>query len=139
MKKYLKTLSVLFIALVVLTGCGGGNKKTLTCTMEASESGIDMKYQVKVNYEEEKLKKLVISGDVEVDKQYSSSMSILKTSLDASLKEQFEDFDGASFDSKVSGNKYNFSIEVKNPTAEQEELSYDEAKEYFEANQFSCK
>lgn len=87
----LKAVFILFISLILLTGCGNSNTKTLTCTSNEKLNGKEVKVTVKLKIKDNELKDTKLDIDSKMPKdqrksfinmyrQYYNKMSISETS-----------------------------------------------------------
>lgn len=132
MKKGILVISSL-VALVGLTGCG----KKLTCTMENSQLGLEMKQKVEVKFKGDTVDTMKIAMDIVVPDKYKDQ----KQELIDSFKEEDENM-------KVTETKDGIRIEADSSSdsslfdefdVEGKEASYDDVKKAFEAQGYTCK
>ncbi len=147
MKKFLLGLGFT----LVLTGCGG---KTLTCTMEESESGMEMKAKTVYKFDSngENVKKANVEMSVKVDDEAKKTLETIGMSMEdlsSSFSEKFDDYKEAGIDvkTKTTDNSLSFkaNIDVNKLTDEQLEdidlndINYEEVKKDLEESGFTCK
>ena len=78
MKKNFMTLTILFVAVAVLTGCG--NKKTLTCT-----SDTETIREIKIEYNKDEVKKMTMKqflGEGKTDEEVSTAKKTYEEQLE---------------------------------------------------------
>lgn len=136
MKKTLTALSVFFVCLLVLTGCG--STKKLTCTKADDDAKVDVVAKFDENG--------VISSFVETDTftfDSASEAEEAKTLTDA-FSSTYNALDGYTYSSKVSGTKLivSITIDVSKLSEDEKEdysLTYDQAKENLVQSGYTCK
>lgn len=115
MKKTLMGLVAIAVTFI-LTGCG---TETLTCTMNQSQSGMEMNQKAVITFENNEVTKIDMNVDVNVDDAFSSYMSF----MESALKEQFKNYsdNGAKVNIDTKGNKMSLKVnmDVKGMTKEQ--------------------
>ena len=149
MKKILLGLGL--CSTLVLTGCGG---KTLTCTLDQSQSGIDMKSKMIINFDDkdEAVKKVDVEMNITVDDETKKVMEQTGMSMEAFSKTMSSNFDelkeeGYTDDSKVSNNTIKFKANINSDKLSDEQKqalnlngdSMDSIKKGLEESGFTCK
>lgn len=149
MKKILLGLGL--CSTLALTGCGG---KTLSCTMNQNESGMDMKSKMVVKFDSKgtEVKKVNVEMNITVSDDAKKTMESLGMSMEdlsETMSSSFDDLkeSGFSVDSKVKNNTISFkaNIDSSKLTDEQKEDmnlngdSIDSIKKDLESSGFTCK
>ena len=131
---------------------GGG--KTLTCTLDQSQSGIDMKSKMIINFDDkdEAVKKVDVEMNITVDDETKKVMEQTGMSMEAFSKTMSSNFDelkeeGFTVDSKVSNNTIKFKANINSDKLSDEQKqalnlngdSMDSIKKGLEESGFTCK
>lgn len=130
MKKGVLVLSSL-VALVGLTGCG----KKLTCTMENSQSGLEMKQNVEIKFKDDSVDTMKVTMDITIPDEYKDE----KQELIDMFKEEDENIkvtetnDGIRVEADENSDLF-ADMDIKD-----KEVSYDDAKKAFENQGYTCK
>ena len=136
---------------ISIDGCGG---KTLTCTLDQSQSGIDMKSKMIINFDDkdEAVKKVDVEMNITVDDETKKVMEQTGMSMEAFSKTMSSNFDelkeeGFTVDSKVSNNTIKFKANINSDKLSDEQKqalnlngdSMDSIKKGLEESGFTCK
>lgn len=123
---------VAIVSVFVMTGCGG---KKLTCTSSNNLAGIEMNSTVEVSFKGDKMNDMKVIIDVKVPDEYKDQ----KQDLIDELKELDEDI-------KVSETKDGVRAEMtadedyfKELNIDSTTVTYDELKEAFTKQNYTCK
>lgn len=139
MKKYLMTLSILIITLLLVTGCGG---KKLVCT--GTEDDMDMKITTK--FEDDTVSELTMEMTMEAPSEDDAKEG--KNQMDVLMEPAFTSLEGVKYDSNAKGKKLTITItmdmdkvdtETRNRYLASDKNTYKEVKESFESQNFKCK
>lgn len=138
MKKKIMMMSVLFMALITLTGCGG---KKLTCT--ATEDGETMKLVTNFKNDKATTMKMESTEEYATEEEAKSGKQL----LDAMLSMAQSDY--LKIDSKQDGKKLTTIMtldltkmteeEIAEELSEESDISYDGIKKLYESQGFECK
>ena len=125
-----KMLIASLLVLFTMTGCGS---KTLTCTSEYKESGVEMGYSISAKFKSDKLNSMKVSVDVTLPENLmSQKQTMIDTMKDTKEIEN----------AKITETKDGFKVEG---IANAKELgtdnnaSYDDVKKTLEAAGYKCK
>ena len=140
MKKYLMTLSVLLVALVVVTGCGDSGKK-LSC--KGKEGDADT--EAIVTFKDEKVSAITIKSSSEAS--YKEEANAAKTLLDTTYGPQFEKVEGVSYKAEVKDKRVTMilDIDISKTSDDIKEsfatssTTYDDIKKEYEGKGYTCK
>lgn len=131
----LKYVILPIVAVLVLSGCGNENK-TLTCTMDTQMSGMETKATVDIKFNDDKIDTMKVTMDMDLPEEYKDQKQTLIDTFEKSgsgMKAE-ETEKGiritADQDSKYVADT--FGIKGK-------EADYDEVKEAFESQNYTCK
>ena len=142
-KKIIIGAGGVIIAIVILFASGIIGSKKLTCTIEESTMGINMKQELKFQFKRNSVNK--VDGKMIVD--YGDKAEY-KEIFEETLKEELEDFKEDGITSEIKSNDTSMTLTFK---AEKDKLkdalgmyeddgsSYDEVKEYYEDEGYTCK
>lgn len=134
---------IVIIAIIILFASGIIGGKTLTCTTEDTSMGMTMKQELKINFKRDKVNKIV--GRMSID--YGDNIEY-KDEVEESLKDELENLKEDEIDAKIESGKNSTTLVI---TAEKNKLkdafglyeddgdSYEEIKEYFEEEDYTCK
>ena len=142
MKKFICVLSCSLFALI-LTGCG---TKTLTCTMNNSDGGMETKESIKVKFKKDKPSTAEMKMEMIFDENSKSYMSMLYNILESS----FEDYkqEGVTVNTKKTSDKINVEMNVDFNKVEnadeldisiEEDSNFESLKESLESDGYNCK
>jgi len=106
MKKIMMTL-VAGVMMFTLTGCG---TETLNCTTTQTQGGVKMNQEMNATFVNNEVTKMNIVMDAEVDEAYASQMDIIKSNVEANLK-QYKD-NGGKLDITTEGNVVKAKIDL---------------------------
>ena len=152
MKKKLLVLSLIgVLSIFLMSGCSTG-EQTLTCTMEETDEEITTLQTITSTFQDSKLSKVNVSMEMTLGEVYDGYVEAAKTSVD----EQFADLvgaEGVSYSSSLNLDERKITINVDADMTTLDENSkillniqdanmdetYEESKEYFESNGYTCK
>lgn len=131
--KKLKMVILPLVAVLMLSGCGGN--ESITCTMSTTTSGMNTDQKVEISLKNNKVDTMKVTIDIEVPDEYKDqkqammdAMNELGSGMEVKETEKgirvTADQDSSYFDS------YN----IKDG-----KVKYDDIKEAFEAQNYTCK
>lgn len=126
-----KLVLLSLLSVLVLTGCG---KKELVCTMNTSQSGVNMDSTVTVKFDGDTVEDMNLVMDMEIPESLQSSKDVLKSTYEA-LDFKVEDSDKGFKLTADAESKY-FKDNLK---LGESKLKYDDAKKQLEDSGFTCK
>lgn len=151
MKKKLLVLTLIGVfSLFLMSGCSVG-ERTLTCTMEETEEEITTVQTMTSTFQDGKLSKVNVNMEMTLGEIYDGYVESAKSSVD----EQFADLvgaEGVSYSSGLNLDERKITVTVDADIATMDENSkillniqdadmdetYEESKEYFESNGYTC-
>lgn len=152
MKRKVLILSfICVLGIFLLSGCSAG-EKTLTCTIEETEEEVTTVQTIISTFQDGKLSKVNVNMEMTLGEIYDGYVESAKSSVD----EQFADLvgaEGVSYSSSLNLDERKITVTVDADIATMDENSkillniqdadmdetYEESKEYFEANGYTCK
>lgn len=151
MKKKLLVLTLIGVfSVFLMSGCSVG-EQTLTCTMEETEEEITTVQTMTSTFQDGKLSKVNVNMEMTLGEIYDGYVESAKSSVD----EQFADLvgaEGVSYSSSLNLDERKITVTVDADIATMDENSkillniqdadmdetYEESKEYFESNGYTC-
>ncbi len=147
MKRVFK-LGMLVLSLVLVTGCGGSKGKTLNCTRELNETGMNESSAMKVKFKGDKVNKIDSTLKITLSDEFVSSLGSLKSSME-SIYDGIKTKDGVKIKSTSDKNSFTINLELDVSKFNENELagidlvdvnsSYDEIKSVYEKEGYTCK
>ena len=102
MKKISKTLSVLVLSILVLTGCGKDKKEVMTCTRTLNQNNVEMGFTYKINYTGDYVN--TIETTEEVKSENAEYLNTLKTAVENTYA-PYKNVEHYNYNVKIDGNK----------------------------------
>mgnify|MGYP002085116373 CR=1 FL=1 len=102
MKKFSKTLSVLVLSILVLTGCGKDKKEVMTCTRTLNQNNVEMGFTYKINYTGDYVN--TIETTEEVKSENAEYLNTLKTAVENTYA-PYKNVEHYNYNVKIDGNK----------------------------------
>ncbi len=148
--KGLKTVFIVIIGLLCLTGCG---EKRLTCTHEENDSGVKTNQKIEMKFKDDKVTAIKMSIDSKAtDEEAKSSWNMVTSLLEAAYEEVDEEGLKVTFKNDEKNYSYNLTFDVDLAKVKEENLekydldsivdstsSLEEVKKSAEEDGFTCK
>lgn len=144
MKKF-KSLAILLITIILVTGCG--STTTLTCNLVQEEEGMKMNQNLSINFKDDHATNGKLVMKIELSEEVLPYKSMMAGLMESSFKEGFglEETDGVKFSNKDIDKGIELTIDFDfNKIKEDNNLlgeadSFQSAKETFEEQGYTCK
>lgn len=149
--KKLGFLCAIFVAVILITGCG--STKTLTCTLSETSEGMKMDQEITMNFKDDKVEYVKVNMITSAeDEELKTSWDLLTSILDSSFDVENSEGITISTNNDKENYKYEISYEVDLEKASTEKLaelgmedivdadeSYEETKKAAEEDGYTCK
>lgn len=132
--KKLKMVILPLVAVLMLSGCGGGNE-SVTCTMSTTTSGMNTDQKVEIKLKDNKVDTMKVTIDIEVPDEYKDQKQAM---MDA-MKELGSGMEVEETDKgiKVTADQDSSYFDAYN--IKDGKVKIDDIKEAFEAQNYKCK
>jgi len=130
--KKLKMVILPLVAVLILSGCGN---KSLTCTMSATESGMKTNQKVEINLKNNKVDTMKVTIDVEIPDEYADQkQSIMNAFKELGTGMEVEETEKGIKVTADQDSSYFDAYNIKDG-----KVKYDDIKEAFESQNYTCK
>lgn len=118
----IKYFIYLFVTILLVSGCS--SKKSLTCTMETTDSGLKMTQTIGATFKNDKISNMEMKLEAKaVESSIKENWDLFISSLDSEFK-NYKNSDGISVKTQNDKNNYiyNFSINIDLNRAKEDDL-----------------
>lgn len=144
-----KNIYLLIFITIILSTTACSNKKSLTCTKNVDSDGANINNINTLVFKDDKISTMNMQYVYKLDKEYTSSATSIKKSIDKQFSE-YSQYDGVEYTSSINGQnteiKYIIKIDINKINKSAKEKfgitgaeTYDANKKALEEAGFSCK